>query len=296
MLDRYPPGTTLALAHTRLNRALFFSDPPPQITTHFERLRQQANPQRNMSQPSPSRAPQLGSPIQLEPAAGSEYDTTPTKTRPGDDGSQEPARKKLKASHYPALVDVVDEPKGDFYIKVGQYEDMGIVCVHKAILMMASPVFREMLSDLDAERKYDEADPLVLNEDRTAFIDFCMIIHHQNKDEHVVPVSRSAGLAVICAQYGCKAVLKNLASPLREFFAANGEVFAPELKAIGLRMEDVMCIAYVAEDAKLFYRCTRYMIMRLAGDKTMKNLKTNKALLGLMPEKVIGKHNCIPPF
>ena len=67
-------------------------------------------------------------------------------------------------------------------------------------------------------------------------------------------------------------MLQNIAWQLREFFGCSlAEVYLPELKAVGLRLEDVMCIAFVANDAKLFYRCTRFMITRLAADKTMKN-------------------------
>lgn len=296
MLDRYPVGTTLALAHTHLGRAIYSSNPPPHFTTHFERSRRKPTTERNMSQPSQSGGPQLGPPIQLEPSTMSDNETSPTKTRRSEDASPEPVRKKLKVSHYPAMVDVVDEPKGDLVIKVGlQAEDMGLVRVHKAILMMASPIFRKMLSDLDIDRKYDESDPLVLDDDRTPFIDFCMIIHHQNKDEHAVPLSRSAALAVIFDKYSCTPLLQIIAWQLREFFGANlGEVYLPELKAIGLRLEDVMCIAYVADDAKLFYRCTRFMIARLAADKSIKNLKTNRSLLSLMPQKLVGKQKICP--
>lgn len=179
----------------------------------------------------------------------------------------------MKVSHYGAMVDIVDDPKGDLVIKVGQQaEDIGLVRVHRAILMMASPAFQAMLSDLEVDRKYDEEDPFVLDEDRTSFIDFCMIVHHQNKGEHAVPISRSAALAVIFDKYQCTSMLQNIAWELREFFGgAVGEVYMAELKATGLRLEDVMCIAFIANDAKLFYRCTRFMITRLAADKTMKN-------------------------
>lgn len=226
-----------------------------------------------MSQMSQSGGSQLGPPIQLEPATASDSEISPKKARDHDDASPEPARKKMKVSHYGAMVHIVDEPRGDFVIKVGEHaEDIGLVRVHKAILMMASPAFRALFSDLEADRKYDENDPFVLDEDRTSFIDFCMIVHHQNKGEHAVPISRSAALAVILDKYQCTPMLQSIAWELREFFGVTvGEVFLAELKATGLRLEDVMCIAVIANDAKLFYRCTRFMISRLAADKTMKN-------------------------
>jgi hypothetical protein len=61
---------------------------------------------------------------------------TSTETRPAaDDPSQEPARKRQRLSHYPSMVDVVDEPKGDLVMKVGQHEeDFGLVRVHKVSL------------------------------------------------------------------------------------------------------------------------------------------------------------------
>lgn len=62
-----------------------------------------------MSQTSPSAPPQLGPPIQLTQSPTSE-NGTPTK-RFGEKLSQERARKQQRVSHYPAMVDVVTEPK-----------------------------------------------------------------------------------------------------------------------------------------------------------------------------------------
>jgi hypothetical protein len=57
---------------------------------------------------------------------------SPSKTRVGEQLSQEPARKRQRISHYAALVDIVDEPEGDLVIQVGQSEDdKGLVRVHK---------------------------------------------------------------------------------------------------------------------------------------------------------------------
>lgn len=38
--------------------------------------------------------------------------------------------------------------------------------------MMASEAFRKLLLHLEVDRNYDEKDPLILEDDRTAFIDF----------------------------------------------------------------------------------------------------------------------------
>lgn len=117
-----------------------------------------------------------------------------------------------------------------------------------------------------------------------------MIFHHQSKDEHAVPLSRSTRLAVIFHKYSCTNLLQqNIAWPLREFFGPSLEsTSTSDLKAMGLRLEDVMCISYISGNAKLFYRCTRFMITRLAADKSMRNLKSNKALLDLMPQTLVG--------
>lgn len=167
---------------------------------------------------------------------------------------------------------------------------MGLLRVHKAILMMASPVLRQILSQLKTDRTYDENDPLVLDDDRTAFIDFCVVVHHQSKDECAVPLARSAALAVVFHKYSCTTMLQQHVSwLLREFFGPGlDQVNMQGLRAIGVRLEDVLCISYISGDATLFYRCTRFMITRLAADKTMRNLKTNKALLELLPEKLVG--------
>lgn len=157
--------------------------------------------------------------------------------------------------------------------------------------MMASPVLRETLSKLEPDRKYDETDPLAMNEDRTAFIDFCMMIHHQSKDKQAIPLGRTAGLAVIFHKFKCMNMLKqNISWQLREFFGPTlDQVYVADLKGSGLRLEDVLCISYVSGDEKLFYRCSRFMITRLTADRTMRHLKTNQALLNLMPEKLLGK-------
>ena len=69
---------------------------------------------------------------QLDISAMSDFGT-PVKTDRGDcSPSQEPARKRQRVRHYPLQMDIVDEPKGDLVIKVGQHEDdVGLVRVHK---------------------------------------------------------------------------------------------------------------------------------------------------------------------
>ena len=55
-----------------------------------------------------------------------------------------PPEKKQKIEH--AMVDIVDNPPGDMVIRVGKGTDTGLVRVHKTFLIVASPVFRAMLT------------------------------------------------------------------------------------------------------------------------------------------------------
>lgn len=219
--------------------------------------------------------------------------TTP-KVRKFEDDSQRPSTKKQKLSHYDAaMFDVVNDPKGDLVVRTGAKDDVGLVRVHKAVLMMASPVFRVMLGGpwVEGSKQYDEKNPLVLDDDRTGFIDFCMLIHHQSRDERAVPLSRAVGVAVLCNKYDCtKLLAQNFSWPLLEFFGPHVEdVQLTDLKSNGLRLEDVLCISYAAGDARLFRRCAAFMISRIQGDRKMKHLKTDKDLLAMLPDGIIGK-------
>ena len=225
---------------------------------------------------------------------GSQHVDTPNRrNRDSSEEVQGSAKKKQKVSHYPAMFDVVDDPKGDLVIQVGVEGDLGLVRVHKMVLVVSSAVFKTMLAGNFAEagRQYTEESPLVLEDDRTAFIDFCLTIHNQSKDSNRVPLSRAAPVAVVFDKYCCShLLLQNAAWPLREYFGRSvDKTYAEELKGIGLRVEDVLCISYVADDAKLFSRCTRFMISRVTPDRGMKNMKTDKALLALMPQSLVGK-------
>ena len=157
--------------------------------------------------------------------------------------------------------------------------------------MMASPIFHQMLLELDSDRKYDDNDPLILDEDRTAFIDFCMIIHHQSNDQKAVPMSSYAALAVIFHKYSCMTMLeRNLAWPLREFVGSSLDQFAaPKIKAKGMRLEDALCISYLSGDSKLFYRCSRFMITLITADRNNGNFKANEMLFDLIPKSLLGE-------
>jgi hypothetical protein len=209
------------------------------------------------------------------------------------DSSEEPSvagssRKKQKTSHYQTPFDVVDNLRGDVVIQVGTGEDVGIVRAHKSCLIMSSPVFQSMLAGefKEAGKVYDTDNPLVLEDDRTAFIDFCVVIHNQSKGDKRVPLSRAASVAVIFDKYCCtELLLQYISWPLREYFGPTvGQADLTELRGIGLRIEDVLCISYVAGDAKLFHRCTKLMARKITPGRGYKQMKTDKALLALMPD------------
>ncbi|KPI42912.1 uncharacterized protein AB675_1991 [Cyphellophora attinorum] len=200
-------------------------------------------------------------------------------------------RKKQKMSHYQSPFDVVDDPRSDLVIQVGTGEDIGLVRVLKMFLIVSSPVFKSMLAGefKEAGKVYDESNPLVLDDDRTAFIDFCVMIHNQSKGDKQVPLSRAAGVAVIFDKYCCtELLLQNVSWPLREYFGPSvNKTYLDELRGIGLRVEDVMCISYVAGDAKLFHRCTKLMASKITPGRGYKQMKTDKALLALMPDTIL---------
>jgi transposase len=131
--------------------------------------------------------------------------STTSKTKPFDNGSQEPRHKRQKTSPYPKNIDIVTSPKGDMLIQLGSDgDDMGLVRAHKAILMMVSPVLAELLSKVSTcEANNHDQEVIVLDCDRTAFMDFCMVLHHQSTGKRAVPPSRFAAIAVVMHKYGC---------------------------------------------------------------------------------------------
>jgi hypothetical protein len=145
--------------------------------------------------------------------------------------------------------------------------------------MMASSEFCKMLWKLEPGRNYDEADPLNHDDDRTAFIDVCMMRHHQSRNERAVPLSRSAGTAVVFHKYACANMLQQLVCwPLYQFFGSSMEQsHVADFRGVGLRPEDAMCISYLSGDAKLFYRCTRYIISRMPTNQDHSKLQDEQS-------------------
>lgn len=204
-----------------------------------------------------------------------------------DDPSEIQFVKRQKRLHAP--LDIIKDQKGGLVLKVGKDDDIGLVCVHKIFMTMFSPRFAEMLKEKeDDDPAGTEEDPLIIEDERKPFIEFCHMAHGQAFGQHEFPLKNLPTITAIAEKYGCAEKTKQwIAVPLREFFHPNLLTDTDALKQQELSVQDVICIAFIAGDTRLFSRATRYAISHW--DKAEFTVARKEELQAIIPTNLFGK-------
>lgn len=187
------------------------------------------------------------------------------------------------------VLNIPETPPGDMVIRVGKLRESKLVRVHSLQLKLASKVFETMLGQHFAEgsKTYTEKSPLVLDDDDpTAFIDLCQIIHHSAKIQETISLPRLAALAVVVDKYDCIDTTKPWFLALLQPFLKEEEDFSMALlRSQGLNEMDVMCIAYILKDNTTFSRVSKWILSHC--DLVKLPALVRPQLLEIMPAGVL---------
>lgn len=203
---------------------------------------------------------------------------------------KQPAKNR-KLNDIPTVVDITEDPAGDMVIKVGKNEDARLVRVHSNFLRLGSDVFRAMLSTRYAEgsKTFTTNDPLVLeDDDPDVFIKLCKVLHYQVRKEDDLKVKDLPGLAVLADMYAATNAMKpTFTSMLGPLFGPSVLIQSDSLNGYhAMTLSDLICIAYIIDDAQLFWRATRSATA--FADGSDQSPKARPELLNLVSGPAIG--------
>lgn len=188
-----------------------------------------------------------------------------------------PPQKKQKTEH--AIMEILEHSTGDMVVRVGKGHGVGLLRVHKALLTAVSPVFRGMLNDgfvmptdgfLERTRSLGEKDPLVLEDDRIAFTNFCRVVHHQ-KLAGASKVDCVVKIAVIADKYSCmETILPPLLTGLFTTIMVSVSTRDPAIQkpiqdSMIKDLLNIIIMAYWARDSDSLWQWSRYAVLNLKG-------------------------------
>lgn len=210
---------------------------------------------------------------------------------------------KMKTDQH-SMVDIVADPRGDMVVLVGEKgNDLGKVRVHRSTMQMSSPVFQAMLggaSFKESTRALDETDPLILGDDRTAFIVVCQILHHQSFDAAMAQ-THLAQIAIIADKYGCAAtVLQPIFAVLRPLLLesrrrSDSHVTPRKFsKEHQILLGNMIAAAYLSGDGLLLWEVSRYVVGHLGPEGVKDQSICDSALLKVVPAQLFRK--LLPPL
>jgi len=173
---------------------------------------------------------------------------------------------------------------GDIFVQAGRGINAVKFQVSSAALKLASPVFRAMFGPhfLEGLRTFSASDPLRLeDDDPVAFLEFCRVIHFQVIHRDSLQLNQLAALAVLCDKYQCAQALKHIFIMVLEPVVdlANGVASRHTLTTSELSLSDVVHMAYVIDDPRLFWRASMSAMAGTTAVTMRKNQSSNLSKL-----------------
>lgn len=181
------------------------------------------------------------------------------------------------------------DPEGDLILKVGTDDKQQSIRVSRSVLKLASPVFKAMLGPNFAESDATVVD--LPDDDPQAMRDLCKVVHLRTSELNMRDRSWVLGLAVVCDKYQCTQQCRHVFDLVLGNYSSDsltGESWSDTVSSYTkLSLTDVVGIAYVLNDSKLFWKATRDAMSTVSAYELAKAPETD--ILEMLPTCLMGK-------